>query len=560
MRAQRGTTTVALAVGGVLAGFGITFAVLQATARHNPGATSGQSPAASPAARSVIAGTGLSPAALDAQWLTYSDHSRCDDWAGGDGVAAVRLNSSQIAWFFADTFLGPATPTTGFSHLSGFLHNSVVVQTTTGSRTSLITLTGRGGCASPGDPPPSSVVSAPTTAQGPQRYWDADGIRIGGSVVTFYNSYLLGPIPYVPTGTAIARFPVSALSAAGRARRPSHVIRPALTPLPAYTPPSGGTPIMWGSALLTSGRTVYVYGWQSPSASSSVRRLYLARVSAKQLTDFAAWEFYAGGADSWLPSQSLAAPIGATQDFVVPSAFSVVKVAGRYWLIDAPGYGGPDIDAFPASSPWGPFDPQDGIVVYRAPGIGLDAANGYRIMYEALAEPALSTSKDLVISYNVNSEAVTGACVPIFRFTNAVIQPRFIAVPWTAFTDPGGDIQASVIAASPDYPPIVAEHPADWYDGFSFADGCPPVPGVSRLTAEARPGMVHLTWPSPGIGLRYRVYLGSGPNSLEYVRTVSAPRITLTGLSQGRSYDVEVVALSIRNDTGPAAGIAIRVP
>jgi hypothetical protein len=560
----------ALAAAGVLAGFGITFGILQAVV--HPGAAASGAASASPSGaeshgqdaptqgRSVIAATGLSPAALDAQWLAYSDHSRCDDWAGGDGVSAVRLNSSQIAWFFADTFLGPATPTTGFSHLSGFLHNSVVVQTKAGSRTSLITLSGPGGCSIPGDPTPSSVVSAPTTAQGQQRYWDADGIRVGRSVIKFYNSYLLGPIPYVPTGTAIARFSVSVLSVAGRARRPSHNIRPTLTPVPAYTPPSGGTPIMWGSALLTSGRTVYVYGWQSPSASSSVRQLYVARVSIAKLADFAAWQFYAGAPDSWSPSQSQAVPVGVTQDFNVPSAFSVVRAAGRYWLIDAPGDGGPDIDAYPAPAPWGPFEASNSILLYRAPGIGLDAADDYRIMYEARAEPALSTGKALVISYNVNSEAVTGACVSILHYTNTVIQPRFISVPWTVFAHPGDDIQADVSAGSPGYPPIVQQDPADWFDSWSYAGGCPPVPAMSHLTARARRGLVRLSWPSAGIGLRYRVYLGTGPDSLEFVRTVSLNRITLTGLTPDQTYEAEVVPLSIHADTGPSAHIFIRVP
>src|SRR5579862_4100080 len=46
-------------------------------------------------------------AALDTQWAGYSARSSCADWAGGDGVSAVRLNPAQIAWFFSDTYLGP---------------------------------------------------------------------------------------------------------------------------------------------------------------------------------------------------------------------------------------------------------------------------------------------------------------------------------------------------------------------------------------------------------------------------------------------------------------------
>src|SRR5581483_9284684 len=64
------------------------------------------------------AGAGPDAAALDSEWEAYSDRSTCADWAGGDGVAAIRLSSSQLAWFFSDTDLGPAGPQAGFSRSS----------------------------------------------------------------------------------------------------------------------------------------------------------------------------------------------------------------------------------------------------------------------------------------------------------------------------------------------------------------------------------------------------------------------------------------------------------
>jgi hypothetical protein len=555
---------VTLAVCGVVGGFAITAGVLYVARGGLPAGDAigrGAAPAAAATVPSVLPGTGgLSPAALDAQWLGYSDHSNCADWAGGDGVSAIKLNSSQIAWFFADTYLGPAGPTTGFSDVSGFLHNSVVVQTTAGNRTRLVTLTGGGGCAGGSHAgPAASVVSAPATAAVPLRYWDADGIRVGAKVVKFYNSYLFGRAPYVPTGTTIASFSVGKLSAAGRTQDDGGVISPALTPIPTYVPPGGGTPLIWGSALLRSGSTVYVYGWHSAAVSSSQRLLYLARVSAARLTDFAAWRFYAGG--RWSASQSRAVPVEpATQNFDVPTGFSVVAIAGRYWLIQAMGLADPDIYAYPAPAPWGPFDARDGILLYRAPGIGLDAANDYRIMYEARAEPALSTSKNLVISYNVNSEAVTGACISIASFTNDFIQPRFISVPVSAFLARKANVRDLVRGASPGDLQIIQRHPAQWFDALSFPAGCPPVPGVSHLTARTAAGRVRLAWPSAGIGLKYRIYLSSGSRRFEYVRTVSSSRVTLTGLTSRRSYDFEVVPMNSRSNSGPAAYVSVQMP
>jgi hypothetical protein len=555
---------VALAVCGVVAGFAVAAGVLYVVRGGFPGGDvpgRGAAAASPRAVPSVLHGAGgLSPQALDAQWLAYSDHSNCADWAGGDGVSAIRLSSSQIAWFFADTYLGPAGPTTGFSHLGGFLHNSVVIQTTAGNQTRLVTLTGGGGCAAGSQAgPAASVVSAPTTAAVPQRYWDADGVRVGRTVVKFYNSYLFGRAPYVPTGTTMASFSVGQLSAAGRTQDDGGAIRPVLVPIPAYTPPGGGTPIIWGSALLRSGSTVYIYGWQSPAVSSSQRLLYLARVSAPRLTDFAAWQFYSGG--RWSASQSLAGPIEpVAQDLDVPTGFSVVPIAGRYWLIQAMGLGDPDIYAYPASTPWGPFDARDGILLYRAPGIGLNAANDYRVMYEARAEPALSTSKTLVISYNVNSEAVTGACSSIAWYTNAFIQPQFISVPVRAFLAPDAAMRDLVRAVRPGHLQIIQHHPAEWFDSLSFPGGCPPVPGVSHLTARTSAGRVRLAWPSAGIGMRYRVYLSSGSQGFEYVRMVSSPRVTITGLTPGVTYDFEVVPVNVHSNTGPAAYMSVQMP
>ncbi len=563
MRSRARKVNVALAVCALIAGFCATFGLLSVFrggqhASATPGPHGVAVPRASQAPRRAADGQ-PSPSALDAQWLNYSDQSTCADWAGGDGISAIKLNSSQTAWFFADTYLGPAGPTIGFSKLSGFLHNSVVMQTTTGHDTRLVTLTGGGACASPGDPGDGaeSVVQPPGAVSG-QRYWDADGIRLGDTVVKFYNGYQAGTIPYIPVGTTIASYPVSQLSAAGLGPVYGGALHPGLTALPAYTPPGGGTPIVWGSALLSVGSTVYIYGWQSPDPSSPVRELYLARVTAGLLTDFGAWQFYGG--DQWVGSEGQAVPIEPnSQGQNVPSGFSVVRIAGRFWLIQAAGAGNPDIDAYPAAEPWGPFDWNNGLLLYQAPGIGLNRANDFRIMYEARAEPALSTSKTLVISYNVNSEAVTAACLPMSHYTNAMTQPRFIAVPKSAFAadDPP---PAAEVGASPHYPKITQQNPQEWFSAWSFSGGCPPVPGLSGVTAQASGGAARLSWPSAGLGLRYRVYLKQASGNYVRVRTVLAPRISISGLANGRAYQFEVIPVNIYQDAGPASFATVQSP
>jgi len=564
MQSRARHVNVVLALCGILAGFGATFLLRAALHAGDPPASAARypAPAVRPGPSARRRGDPPSPTALDAQWLGYSDHSTCADWAGGDGVSAIRLNPSQVAWFFSDTYLGPAGPGVGFSHLSGFLHNSVVVQTGAGPATRLVTLTGGGACTGPGQhddaPGPVSVVQPPNPASG-QREWDADGIRVGGTVVKFYNDYLPGPIPFVPVSTTIASFPVSGLSAAGLGPAYGGAAYPALTPVPGYTPPSGGTPIVWGSAVLQAGpggRTVYVYGWQSPDPASPVRELYLARVDAARLADFAAWQFYDAG--RWTGQQSQAQPIEpAGQDLNVPSGFSVLRAGGRYWLIEAAGTGTPDIDAYPGPAPWGPFDWGQGILLYRAPGIGLTKADDFRVMYEARAEPALSTRQTLVISYNVNSEAVTAACVSITRFSNAMTQPRFVAVPMSVFGPPGAR-RGHALGAAPDYPAITQQEPGLWFSAWSYPGGCPPVPAVSGASAQPEPGAATLTWLSAGLGVRYRVLERSASGSYVPVRTVARPRARITGLTAGLTYQFEIVPLNIYQDPGPATFLSVK--
>jgi hypothetical protein len=552
----------------VLAGFAITLGGVTAFRNDHHAASTLSLPPPAPAAPVVVpaAGNDPSPGALDAEWNAYSGRSTCADWAGGDGVSAVRLSATQIAWFFSDTYLGPAGAATGFSRSSGFLHNSLVVQTTTGHRTRFVTLTGGGACAGPGQSSAkaTSMVSPPAASREQRkRYWNADGIAVGGYVDRFYIRYLPGGPPFVPAGTAIAQFGISQLSAAGRGPAFSAVLRPAVTVLPSYTPPGGGTPIVWGAALMRTGGTVYIYGWQSPDASVPGSQLYLARVAASRLADFPAWSFYAGGGQ-WADAQASAQPVQpAGMDLPVPAGFSVIPAAGRYWLIQSGADGGsPDISAYPGSTPWGPFDPGSGILLYRAPGIGLNAAHDYRIMYEARAEPALSTSRTLMISYNVNSVAVNAGCSWLGYYTNSVAQPRFVAVPVAAFTAGAASLPHYGVVAGPSaYPGITQQNPSQWFSSWAYQGGCPPVPGLTSVTVRTGPGTASLAWPYAGLGVMYRIYK-RGPADAQYVQVGKVPGTytRLTGLTRGATYQFLVVPVNVKFVTGPGSEVTVSIP
>jgi hypothetical protein len=457
------------------------------------------------------------------------------------------------------------------------VHNSVVIQSHDGDSSRFVTLTG-GGLCSPGTAP-AAVVSPRHVpgSHGEQRYWDEDGIEIGTTVVKFYNRYLPGNAPYIPTGTVLAAYPASQLSAAGRGPARGGVARPRVISLPSYLPPDGGSPIVWGASILRAGNTVYVYGTQTPDGPLPYRRLYVARVPAASLTQFADWQFYAGYG-LWTARQRDAKPLQTWgSPLNVSSGFSVIAAGQRYWLIQAnPVAGSQDIDAYPAGAPWGPFDQAAGIVLYRDPGIGLDAAHDFRIMYEARVIPAVSTGQALVIAYNVNSLANTAGCIPMSWFTDTVTVPRFISVPTAMLAAAGsaghGSGNLTVTTGPPGYPRIASRDPSQWFDEWDYPDGCPPVPGVrsarARMGTGTVTGTVTLSWPDAGLGVGYRIYLrppGAAGYALQstvrFVLPTTAPTIsaTISGLAPG-GYLGKVVPINLRLHTGHAGRVAFTVP
>jgi hypothetical protein len=371
----------------------------------------------------------------------------------------------------------------------------------------------------------------------------------------------------------MAAFPVSQLSAAGRGPARGGVARPRVISLPSYVPPDGGSPIVWGASVLRTGNTIYVYGTQTPNGPLPYRRLYVARVPASRLTQLSAWQFY-GGYGLWTARQRDAAVLQTWgSPLSVSSGFSVIAAGQRYWLIQAdPVAGSQDIDAYPGGAPWGPFDQAAGIVLYRDPGIGLNAAHDFRIMYEARVIPAVSTSQALVIAYNVNSLGNTAGCIPMSWFSNTVTLPRFISVPMTMFGAASGNGDLTVLTGPPGYPRIASRDPSQWFDEWDYPDGCPPVPGVRRVKARPRAGAgtgtVSLSWPDAGLGIGYRIYLRP-PGAASYVlqstvrfvlsttaRTIS---VTLSGLAPGK-YLAGVAPLNLRLHTGHVGHVAFTVP
>ena len=249
---------------------------------------------------------------------------------------------------------------------------------------------------------------------------------------------------------------------------------------------------------------------------------------------------------------------GGSTSADVSSGFSVIGAGGRYWLIQAGVGGTPDIDAYPAGAPWGPFDFTAGRRLYRDPSIGLDDAHDFRIMYEARAEPDLSSGSTLVISYNVNSVGVNTGCQPMASYTNTVTLPRFVTVPLAAF-GPAAQVR-SVRSGPSDDPGIARRNPAQWFASWGLRHGCPHIPAVTSVRARAGSGQVRLSWPDAGLDLRYLVYLkGPGQPGDRPVTTAYHEGATLAGLRPGR-YVARVVPANFRKYQGRGAKVTFTVP
>jgi hypothetical protein len=295
---------------------------------------------------------------LNDEWAQFSRLSDCSQWAGGDGMGAVRLNSAQVAWFFSDTYMGPATPTTGFRDASGLTHNSVVIQTTRSKSNRFVTVTGGNTCQGYYSQP-QSVVEGSIDAPGrmSNRYWAEGGIKVGSTVYQFYQRMTAGNVPYIAQGTVLAKYSVSALEAAGTSPEASLTMTPSVVDLGYYTMPgqtveaSKKSSLVWGAAVTQVGGMVYIYGTWTPTTAVPNRSLYLARVPAAQIGDFSSWQFYAGPG-KWAASQADAVALSKSITLGISSGFSVIKSGGLYWLIEAdPLSGSNDLDAIAATEP-----------------------------------------------------------------------------------------------------------------------------------------------------------------------------------------------------------------
>ncbi|WP_409468398.1 DUF4185 domain-containing protein [Streptomyces sp. HC307] len=347
---------------------------------------------------------------LTAEFARYGDDAtRTDDWTGGDGTHSLRLPDGRVLWLFSDTYLGPvhAPPNpSGESYAwrdttAPLVRNSAVVMSD-----------GRLSTTLPAplfpDPAPNQwrwPVAARVEPRSPGSSEQVVRVllwtRAAGQAPWIYG---------VPLATEVATLSLPDLRVEGIARVSDQ-----------QRVPDPSRRVLFGTTLLTDGGWTYVFGGNDGQAASRpTSSAYVARVPAGGLADPAAWEYWDGSA--WVTGSRPAPVLGDQRRTGVGSAFSVVRDEDTYVLFTmaAGARGLTTVTSYWACSPTGPWHGPTRSFSPPLPAGGVAA-------YNPQAHPDVGGKDRLVLSYDVNWLATTGASAQI-NGNVSLYRPRFVTL------------------------------------------------------------------------------------------------------------------------------------
>jgi Domain of unknown function (DUF4185) len=311
----------------------------------------------------LACGTGA-PSASATLWpradaLFHSD-SR---WIGGDGAYSVDLGAGRVLWLFGDSFIAQ-TPARVRSQAT-MVRNSLAIETGYDPSRAFMRF-----YWAEDDGNPVSFMPE----DGADWFWPEGGVRIGDSLVLFYEREQTPPGD--PSGFEGVGW------SAVRIDDPDDV--PSQWKLQPTIPTKDGHGIDLGTAVFREGDATYVYGEKGSGHSLYIARYATADVARGALDQPAWWNgngFVVGSEPRSI--MSLAAP-----------EFSVHhdRRLGRYVLVESMGYGPSTLDWCVADHPEGPWsEPRD---LFRPP----ESFNPDAFVYAGKAHPEL-TGADLVATY-----------------------------------------------------------------------------------------------------------------------------------------------------------------
>lgn len=425
--------------------------------------------------------------ALDSLWNDYGDQG--GHWTGGDRTVSVELPDGRTAWLFSDTFLGDVNTDRSRPSDAPLVNNTLVVE-----EDGLLGPTLHGGTAEQ----PTALVTPPEEEI---KLWVADGTVESGQLKVLYTQIEQtggSALDLQMRGTSLATFSLPELELTG------------LTSLPL------GDSIAWGQEIIHSEGYTYVYG--SEDEGGLAKYLHVARVPEGNIEGD--WEFWTGSSWSSDQSQSKRLLTGIGQ------AFSVAQVADQFVLVtmDTNITFNSTVVVYTASSPVGEFgDPR---AVFDAPET--EGTDKPIFVYDTAIHPQLSTSDNLVVSYNVNSLEHTDNVEDV-----SIYRPRFIDVSW----------------------PLPERAP----------DGSPESP-VNVSAVDQNDGTVQLSWDSvDGTDISYRIYQRNLSEDQKYFTRYSdsfdSTNVDLSLLRADHHYEFRIAA---ENSVGEGAlsttvGVTIEV-
>ncbi len=333
---------------------------------------------------------------------------RQSGWTGADGTYSIKLRDGRTLWLFSDTLIGrvdaaghraldrriPVNPG-GYR----FINNSIAIQD--GNDPGGIRfITGNN------DGVPGSVF---TPQDEDEWFWVNGAVRnTDNSVTILLNSFTTSDDSRFAFGKQTALWAVDLLVWGDEICINNYRRISAVDPVGS----SRAKETVWGAGMLQHGAWTYIYGSRLPADSLSMERsLVIARTPTGEVGNSDAWRFYNGKEFVRNNVNARALPLPVSNEFSIQQLW-----AGCYVLAFADGYGPVGLSFSgtpigPWSTPrhvWKPVEATDSVYTYNAK-----------------AHPALSDTRGLLISYNVNSYDVHESLV------NAdIYRPRFVRVPW----------------------------------------------------------------------------------------------------------------------------------
>ncbi len=301
---------------------------------------------------------------------------RADGWIGADGAYSVALSPGRTLWLFSDTWVGKVRD--GRRTDATIVNNSVGVQAGPGGRVTFSIARG------PDGKPAALIVPA----DGRGWFWLQAGVADRGRLSLFLNQVEKTDDKSVFGFRSVGLW----LGTVADADQPPESWRVEQVKMP-NTVFSNDRMLAWGAAALRVGDDLYVYGTDERRGKGLPnRQMVVARVPAASVGDFAAWRYFRDG--SWVEDFRNPSPLADG----VASESSVTPFGKGFVAVYTDGGLSPRIVGRTADHPWGPWSAP--AVLYECPEVGRDRKV---FCYAAKAHPVLSSGRELVVSYVVNS-------------------------------------------------------------------------------------------------------------------------------------------------------------